>query len=304
MIELRDSSPLMDDWQALRSLVRAEGYLFFRGLGDRQLALDAGHAGAACLQRQGWLTPEGAIALPIRQTEQEKAWLDPGFRAFATSPAFNRLPYQPRLRLTMQQLMGKTAFSYPLKVVRVVYPTSLLPVHGGMYVHQDYPVIGVQDMFTMWMPLMDIPRELGGLCVRPGSQSRGLVRPSVIDPNDPAWATTDYRAGDVLVFHCLTVHAALPNRTDHLRLSGEARWQLADDAVPARLVFGPNQRRGIELFSRMFNRTDWWVPVPSGLRYVDTSAHPQVTGIPPSRYVDAPTPPAGGWRLRYQVVPH
>jgi hypothetical protein len=304
MSELRDSSHLVEDWEALRSLVRAEGYVFFRGLGDRELALEAGRVGAACLQQTGWLTPQGAIASPLHATEQEKAWLDPGFRAFATSAAFNRLPYQPPVRRMMQRLMGNSAFSYPLKVVRVVYPASLRPVHGGNYIHQDYPVIGVPDMFTMWMPMMDIPRDLGGLCIRPGSQSQGLVRPSVIDPTDPSWATTDYRAGDVLVFHCLTVHAALPNRTDRLRLSGEARWQLADDPVPARLVFGPNRATGVELFSRLFNRTDWWAPVPAGLRIVDAPAHPHVTGIPASRYVDAPARPAGGGGMRYDVVPH
>ena len=54
--------------------------------------------------------------------------------------------------------------------------------------------------------------------------------------DERGWATTDYRAGDVLVFHCLTSHAALPNLDTSLRLSGDFRWQRPDQTAPAQLV--------------------------------------------------------------------
>jgi len=37
----------------------------------------------------------------------------------------------------------------------------------------------------------------------------------------PGWATTSYEPGDVIIFHCLTPHAALPNQGSALRISGE-----------------------------------------------------------------------------------
>ena len=65
----------------------------------------------------------------------------------------------------------------------------------------------------------------------------------------------------MLVFHCLTTHAALPNREGRLRFSAEYRWQLADQPAPRRLVLGPY---GGEIGSRMFGRTPWWRPLPPG----------------------------------------
>jgi len=87
--------------------------------------------------------------------------------------------------------------------------------------------------------------------------------PRLLRGFEPGWATTDYHPGDVIVFHCMTPHAALPNRGSALRLSGDFRWQLPDRPAPAELVLGPGAGRqapgrdGPELFSRMFGRQPW-----------------------------------------------
>jgi ectoine hydroxylase-related dioxygenase (phytanoyl-CoA dioxygenase family) len=137
---------------------------------------------------------------------------------------------------------------------------------------------------------MDIPVRLGGLGVRPRSHLGPPQRPRVLSPAKRSWATTDYRAGDVLVFHCLTSHAALPNRGASLRISGDFRWQLAGQPAPAELVLGPAGRQW-ELFSRLFGREPWWEPVPAGL---DLSPRAILAAIPPgpSRYF----PVHPGWR--------
>ena len=91
----------------------------------------------------------------------------------------------------------------------------------------------------------------------------------------------DY-AVSVLVFHCLTSHAALPNRGTSLRLSGDFRWQRRDQTAPAQLVLGPAGGPH-ELFSRMFAGQPWWEPVPRGLTL---SPRERLAAIPPgpSRY--------------------
>jgi Phytanoyl-CoA dioxygenase (PhyH) len=81
-----------------------------------------------------------------------------------------------------------------------------------------------------------VPRTLGGLAVLPGSQHSATVRNRPLTRLERGWATTDYEAGDVLVFHCLTTHAALPNREQRMRFSAEFRWQLADKPAPRRMV--------------------------------------------------------------------
>jgi ectoine hydroxylase-related dioxygenase (phytanoyl-CoA dioxygenase family) len=52
------------------------------------------------------------------------------------------------------------------------------------------------------------------------------------------WVTGPVNAGDVLIFHSLTVHAASPNLSDQMRLSIDCRFQDAWRTLnPANLVF-------------------------------------------------------------------
>jgi hypothetical protein len=269
--------------------------------------LEAARTAYEALQSAGWLEPGGpgeqaAIRLPAHPADPASGWTDPGYRRWASSAAFNRLAYDPGLSDLLWTVMGNTSFPYPVKVARVVYPESMAPAHKGRYVHQDIGVIGVQDQFTCWLPLIDMDPDRGGLALRPGSQAGRLVRPHLLEPDAPGWATTSYRAGDALVFHCLTAHAALPNRSDRLRLSGEVRWQLADDPAPRRLVYG-KRNQPVELFSRMFRGQPWWRPVPPGLRFVDRGPDVAV-GIPPSRYVDVNPAAVQGVAYGHRFQPH
>jgi Phytanoyl-CoA dioxygenase (PhyH) len=194
------------------------------------------------------------------------------------------------LREVIRLVLGRDAFSYPAKVLRAVYPEHPQARPRGRYIHYDYGVAGVQDMLTSWVQLMDIPVRIGGLAVHPGGHLGPPRRPRPLDVTEPGWATTSYEPGDALVFHCLTPHAALPNRGSALRVSGDFRWQRPDQPVPAELVLGPAARPP-EMFSRLFRRERWWEPVPAGL-----ALHPRaqmVAAAPgPSRLI-AVHP---GWR--------
>jgi Phytanoyl-CoA dioxygenase (PhyH) len=265
--ELVCSNALLGDAAAMRQRLAGEGYLFFRGL------LPVAGIGAAAvavfnqLRQGGWADNQGAAAGRPRALTVKDALGDPAFRAALTSPAFNQIPYLGQLRRVVRMILGPRAFSYPSKVLRAVYPEhpqARRDVARGRYIHQDYAVGGVQDMLTTWVPLIDIPVQLGGLAVLPGSQLGPPLRPRVLSQNQAGWATTSYRAGDALVFHSLTSHAALPNHATSLRLSGDFRWQRPDQPVPAQLVLGPAGGPH-EMFSRLFAREAWWEPVPAGL---------------------------------------
>jgi len=77
--------------------------------------------------------------------------------------------------------------------------------------------------------------------------------------------------------HCLTPHAALPNVSSSLRLSGDFRWQRPDQPAPAELILGPRGRRP-ELFSRAFSGERWWEPVPAGLALYPRA---ELAAVPP-----------------------
>jgi Phytanoyl-CoA dioxygenase (PhyH) len=288
--ELSSSNALLSDPAALRRRLAEDGYLFFRDLLPAAEMHTAADGIAAALRRGGWADDRGLASADRRALNPMEALGDPAFREAITSRAFNRIPYLAALRRTVRTVLGPQAFSYPSKVLRAIYPERPPGVTRGRYVHQDYGVSGVQDMLTTWVPLTDIPVSLGGLAVRPGSHLGPPLRPRVLRPRERGWATADYRAGDALVFHCLTSHAALPNRERTLRLSGDFRWQCPDQPVPAQLILGPGGRQW-EMFSRMFAREPWWEPVPAGLALTPRE---RLAAIPPgpSRYF----PVHPGWR--------
>ncbi|HEX3751251.1 MAG TPA: phytanoyl-CoA dioxygenase family protein [Streptosporangiaceae bacterium] len=315
MDQLADSTSLIGHRDALPGRLAADGYLFFRGLLPAAEVRSTGTAILGRLEAGGWSPgPIGPQAVTVRE-----ALADPAFRAAVVSPEFNRLPYLPPLRTLMRQILGPQAFSYPVKVLRVVRPEPPASPGGlrwpwrraapggagprpdrprGRYVHYDYGVSGVQDMLTTWLPLMDIPVRLGGLGVRPRGHLGPPRLPRLLGRDEPGWATAGYHPGDVIVFHCLTPHAALANTGAELRLSADFRWQRADQVAPTELVLGPvglagRARAGApaEAFGRLLQREPWWEPVPAGLtlgRRADLVTDPPG----PSRFF----PVHPGWR--------
>ena len=287
--ELADSIALQANQGALRQRLASDGYLFFRRLlrpADVRAAYDSVRTE---LSLGGWVDGQGRPVGPQRAVTVRDGLADPSFRAALASRGLNRLAYLEPLRGLVRLLLGASAFSYPVKVLRAVHPEAPLKipqprVTKGRYIHQDFAVSGVQDMLTAWLPLMDIPATLGGLAVLPGSHLGPPLGARLLPADEPGWATTDYRPGDVLLFHCLTAHAALPNHSDRLRLSTDLRWQAADQPAPAELVLGPSavngrRARQAELFGRLLSREPWWEPVPDGVML-----HPlqQLLAAPPA----------------------
>ena len=283
-----DSSSLFGDGAALRQRIARNGYVLMRGLLPPVSVRAVGAAGLACLQEAGWTAPgEDPISAPalrpVRAVRMRDAFGDPGYRRIVAAPGFNCIAFSSPLADLMVQILGPQGFCYPLKIPRVVYPVDLVPRQPGGFVHKDYG--SVQDMFTCWVPLGDVPRTLGGLALRPGSQCTTRVRPRPLGRLERGWVSADYAAGDVLVFHCLTTHAALPNHEARLRFSGEYRWQRNDQPAPRRMVIGPY---GHEIGSRLFGRAPWWHSVMDGLALFDGGGIEDGPVLPagPSRFVD------------------
>jgi Phytanoyl-CoA dioxygenase (PhyH) len=268
--ELADSAAVRADLDVLCRRLAADGYLFLRGLLPAPEVRAAYSGVLAALAGGGWTDGHGRPAGPgrCRAVNVRDALADPAFRAAMVSPGLNRLPYLRPLRDLARAILGAAAFSYPVKVLRAVYPERPPEVTLGRYIHQDYARSGVQDMLTTWLPLMEIPAQAGGLAVLPGSHLGRPARPRLLRADERGWATTHYRPGDVLLFHCMTAHAALPNRADVLRVSTDCRWQRPDQPAPAEMVLGPArdmQGRPVELYSRLLRHEQWWEPVPAGL---------------------------------------
>ena len=241
LVEADADAPAPD----LRTQLDRDGYLFFRGLIDPDAVLATRAAVLAALDDCGWLAagaPIGA-ALPSALVRREEANADPGFfeayRAVQGLQSFHELAHHRAVTALMARILGEPLLVHPRKIARIGLPRDPFVVDA----HQDFPLNhGTADVLTAWIPIGDCPDELGGLKVLAGSHTAGL-RPVAAVPNvgglkvaepladKPGWVTADFRAGDVLVFHSLTVHAAKPNRTDRLRLSCDFRYQSTADPV-------------------------------------------------------------------------
>jgi len=88
------------------------------------------------------------------------------------------------------------------------------------------------------MPLIDCPMDVGPLQVAVGSQQAGVYDfgiaggaggIEILDPLDGRWVCGDFAMGDVQLFHSVTVHKGLPNRSDRLRMSMDVRYQLLSE---------------------------------------------------------------------------
>lgn len=107
---------------------------------------------------------------------------------------------------------------------------------------------GDPECFTVWIPLHDCPVHMGPLQTMQGSHHFGFQKheeenlhvPEI--PRESAiggdWSGGQVNAGDVLMFHSLTVHAAAPNLSRQLRISLDCRFQDYRRALnPAILAF-------------------------------------------------------------------
>ena len=154
---------------------------------------------------------------------------------------------------------------------RAVSPGGSTPPHtDAVYMNR-----GTDALYTSWTPIGDVPQKLGGLMVLEGSHKHQKLRENysrmdvdtvcenrrdanskrvsamgkartggwlsqnpvkLRDALGGRWLTSEFRAGDLLMFSIFTVHASIDNQTDRIRLSSDSRYQRASEAVDERWI--------------------------------------------------------------------
>jgi hypothetical protein len=232
------------DAARLRSQMAAHGHLFFRGLLPRESVLEARAEALALCREAGWIDPEaGPLEARWSGRAPTPSDADPEWLAFygrwVGATVFNSLPEHPAVVAVAEKLLHNTVLVHPRKIGRIGFPQN----EGHQTpVHQDFfHVRGTAETYTAWVPLGDCPQRLGCLAIaeathrlgfREHRSSAGPGGWSVKAGADATWRSQDFAAGDVLIFHSLTMHQALPNRTnDQVRVSLDNRYQRAGDEI-------------------------------------------------------------------------
>jgi hypothetical protein len=237
---LESSASISEDGPALARRMARDGYLYLSALLPVEVVTCVQQEVAAIARDAGWLVQDAPF---------EDALADPG--GFCVDPeprylevlrrinrleSYHALKHHPRLLGLFERMLGAPVFPHPRVLMRNIFPNR--PEYTTK-AHQDYPnVQGTPEVYTAWIPLIDCPPEVGGLQVARGSHTLGVLEfgigngaggIEILDPLEGRWTGGPMRAGDVLVFHSLTVHKGIENRSARLRMSVDCRYQRVRD---------------------------------------------------------------------------
>ncbi len=257
--ELPDSSALLADHAALRARLQEDGFVFLRGVIDAA-TVNAGRAEVlARLAAVDEITPGTDIATGRSKRREIEADLGRFWQSVSEGRQLRQASHGSDIARVMEVIAGEPVRSQDYMFLRVGVPGRATGVH------YDYPFFArAHDrVWTVWMPLGDVPVARGPLVVVEGSHRFGdiiekmigfdVVRDTTrkadlgVDALELARThgtrllTTDFTAGDVMVFGMYLAHGSLDHHdpSGAVRVSCDVRWQPARLPMDERYA-GPN----------------------------------------------------------------
>jgi len=247
-----ESDPYIDP-AALRSAMAERGYVFVRGALPSDTVLTVRRQILTLQRDAGWIDDsahplmEGIVKEGVLPTMEGKPDYLAVYRLVLKLPDFHNLPTHPALMSVAAKLLDHPQpLVHPRRIGRMAFPNY---IEATTPPHQDHFYIrGAVETYSCWVPLGEVPVELGGLAVWPGSHrlgfvehtahfagavgGRGVQPDELARPDVPVWHSTAFRPGDALFFHAFTVHKALPNLSGkRMRLSTDNRYQRPTDPI-------------------------------------------------------------------------
>jgi ectoine hydroxylase-related dioxygenase (phytanoyl-CoA dioxygenase family) len=253
--ELRDANSLLGDPEALRQRMADDGYLLLRGLVDRDKVLEARRE---LLLKYATVGEIDSINHPLMDGIQSQHTFVDSVNLIAfteslrTGLAYTSVVEAPELLSFFEDFLGGPVHIWDFRWVRLMRPGEAT----GMHCDSPYATRGTKNVWSAWIPIGDLRREEGALMILEGSHKNEELRESYgnldadrdklgwLSTDPPAlrrslggrWLTTDFRAGDVMVFSMYLVHGSLDNNSPEgrCRLSSDVRYQLVGDPLDER----------------------------------------------------------------------
>ncbi|RYX81007.1 phytanoyl-CoA dioxygenase [bacterium] len=266
--ELLDSSDVLHDMSVLRERMERDGYLYLPAMLDRAEVLDARRAIATQLAEAGHFLPYSDPMECLAVPGGNGAFIP---KIAMQTPELLRVLYGETMMDFWAQFLGEPARHFDFTWFRATAPGRATPPHtDAVYMNR-----GTQNLFTCWTPIGDVPLEHGGLMMLEGSHLHDKLRQnysskdvdSVCENLRPdlktsrqnmmksgvfgalssrpaklrdalggRWLTTNYSAGDILIFSIYTVHCSLDNTSNRVRLTSDSRYQRASEPADERWV--------------------------------------------------------------------
>lgn len=266
--ELQCSASLLGNPEELRNRMQENGYLFLRGFFLREDVLAARRTVVARMAENGLLEPDSDPMLGIVRKGVELSFKP---ELAENNPQLDNILYSGKIMEFYRALFGEEIRHFDYTWFRTVGPGKGTSPHCDMV----YMGRGTRDrLYTAWVPIGDVPIEVGGLMILEGSHKQKERLRSYLErdvdayctngrhaeeiesgkkpwewsgtlSNNPVslrknlggrWLTAEFLAGDLLTFSMNTVHASLDNPSNCVRLSSDSRYQPASEPADERWV--------------------------------------------------------------------
>jgi ectoine hydroxylase-related dioxygenase (phytanoyl-CoA dioxygenase family) len=254
---------------ALREAFEAEGYLWLKGFLDRAEVLEFRRYVFQAFADTGLLAPgsdpvDGIAAAASESEDLARRRLMEVVR----SAAFEAFCLSPKLWRFMDDFLGGLSYLHKRKLLRYTRAGQAFstPAHYDLV----YLRGGTDRLVTAWIPIGDVPVEMGGVVYLEGSDADGRRMeadfragsgdlsaeerisaynrhmqeggwiskdlPGMANRFDARWLIADYEAGDVVLHSPYIIHAATANDdpAGRIRLSTDIRYQNVRDELDAR----------------------------------------------------------------------
>lgn len=252
----------------LREQYQAQGYLWLKGLLEHREVLDFRRRYFEAFRSTGLLAPDTDPEAGIYAGEGEDKeaahkvmvqvvrW--PEYEAFCLSAPIVRF---------YEAFLEDKIYLHRRKLIRYTKPGD--PHCTGSHYDLTYLRAGTDRLCSSWIPLGEVPVEMGGLVYLENSDPLGRQLeaefqaitanlspderinayagqnktgwfsenlPAVADRFRTRWLVADYEAGDMVVHSPYMIHASTVNqsRVGRMRLSTDIRFQRLSDAIDPR----------------------------------------------------------------------
>ena len=265
-----DSTDVVNDELELRERAQRDGYLFIRRLLPTDVLENLRIQCLEIARDAAWIKRDTSLADAIADlngfcVEPQPEYMGV-YRHMYKLQEFQALQHHPNLIRVMEGILGEPVMPHAHIIGRTIFPQQEVFTTPP---HQDFiPIQGTVETYTAWIPLCDIPPELGGLQIASGSHRHGVYdfRPAmgaggieITNPLEGTWVNNPFKQGDVLIFHSMAVHKGVSNSSDRLRMSIDARYQkISDPIAPGSLQPHSQPNTWEEIYA------DW---PPNGLQY-------------------------------------
>jgi ectoine hydroxylase-related dioxygenase (phytanoyl-CoA dioxygenase family) len=255
--------------RALREQFHEHGYLWLKGFLDpEEVTAFRGYV-FRHMDGCGLTAPGSDPALGLSSGQPpRKDLVDRKLMALVRSAAYEAFCVQPRLWQFMDAFVEGLSYLHKRKLLRYTQPGT--DVSTAAHYDLIYLRGGTSRLVTAWIPVGDIPVEMGGLCYLEGSHAIGSAMeveftrkaadltpeerisaynknmseggwiskdlPDMAERFDARWLIADYEAGDVVLHSPFMIHASTTNvdPQNRIRLSTDIRYQNVDDEIDAR----------------------------------------------------------------------